>query len=55
MAAGFVADCSVTVAWCFEDEATDELDSLLDRVQREGAVVPSLWISEVGFPYPVVA
>ena len=44
--AGFIVDCSVTVAWCFEDEATVELDSLLDRVQREGAVVPPLWISE---------
>ncbi len=43
---GFVVDCSVTVAWCFEDEATVELDSLLDRVQLEGAVVPPLWISE---------
>jgi len=43
---GFIVDCSVTVAWCFEDEATVELDSLLDRVQREGAVVPPLWISE---------
>jgi predicted nucleic acid-binding protein len=43
---GFIVDCSVTVAWCFDDEATVELDSLLDRVQREGAVVPPLWISE---------
>jgi predicted nucleic acid-binding protein len=43
---GFIVDCSVTVAWCFEDEATVELDSLLDRVQREGVVVPPLWISE---------
>ena len=39
-------DCSVAVAWCFEDEATPELDALLDRVQHEGAVVPSFWISE---------
>jgi predicted nucleic acid-binding protein len=43
---GFIVDCSVTVAWCFDDEATVELDLLLDRVQREGAVVPPLWISE---------
>ncbi len=50
--AGFVLDCSVAVAWGFEDEATVELDALLDRVQHQGAVVPPLrvvpplWISE---------
>jgi hypothetical protein len=43
---GFVLDCSVAVAWCFEDEATAELDALLDRVQRHGAVVPLLWMAE---------
>ncbi len=42
-----VLDCSVVVAWCFEDEATADLDALLDRVQREGAVVPVLWTWEV--------
>ena len=44
--AGVVLDCSVSVAWCFEDEATPELDSLLDEVQRDGALVPRLWMSE---------
>lgn len=44
---GLVLDCSVAVAWCFEDEATVDLDALLDRVQHEGAAVPSLWTSEV--------
>ncbi len=44
--AGLVLDCSIAVAWCFEDEATPELDALLDRTQTEGAVVPALWISE---------
>jgi predicted nucleic acid-binding protein len=42
-----VLDCSVAVAWCFEDEATPVLDALLDRVQTEGAVVPPLWTLEV--------
>src|SRR6185437_4022074 len=37
---------SVAVAWCFEDEATDEMDALLDRAQREGAMVPALWVWE---------
>jgi len=43
---GFVLDCSIAVAWCFDDEATDEMDALLDRAQREGAIVPSLWVWE---------
>lgn len=42
-----VLDCSVTVAWCFADEATPALDSLLDRVQAEGALVPPLWTLEI--------
>ena len=42
-----VLDCSVAVAWCFDDEATPQLDGLLDRVQRDGAVVPSLWTLEI--------
>ncbi|HTW69278.1 MAG TPA: type II toxin-antitoxin system VapC family toxin [Acetobacteraceae bacterium] len=45
--AGLVVDCSIAVAWCFEDEVTPALDALLDRVQAEGAVVPSLWTIEV--------
>jgi predicted nucleic acid-binding protein len=44
--AGFVLDCSVAIAWCFEDEATADLDALLNRVQHQGAVVPPLWMSE---------
>lgn len=43
---GFVLDCSIAVAWCFEDEATDEMDALLDRAQHEGAIVPALWVWE---------
>jgi len=44
---GFVVDCSVAVAWCFEDEATPALDALLELVQTEGAVVPAWWTLEV--------
>lgn len=43
-----VLDCSVAVAWCFEDEASPTLDALLDRVQADGAVVPALWTTEIG-------
>lgn len=45
--AGFVVDCSIAVAWCFEDEVTPALDALLDKVQVDGAIVPSLWTIEV--------
>ena len=45
---GFVLDCSIAVAWCFEDEAAPETDALLDRVREEGAVVPVLWHLELG-------
>jgi predicted nucleic acid-binding protein len=44
---GFVLDVSVTMAWCFEDEATPETWEILDRLQDEGAVVPALWPLEV--------
>jgi predicted nucleic acid-binding protein len=41
--AHFVLDCSVTMAWCFEDERTEHSESILDRLQTESALVPSLW------------
>ena len=44
---GFVLDCSVTMAWCFEDEADADADSVLDRLDRESALVPALWPLEV--------
>ena len=43
----FVLDCSVTVAWCFEDEATPYADAILGRLETGEAVVPSLWPLEV--------
>jgi predicted nucleic acid-binding protein len=43
----FVVDCSIAVAWIFEDEAADVTDALLDRAAREGAAVPALWHYEV--------
>lgn len=45
---GFVLDCSIAVSWCFEDEASDVCDALLERVRDEGALVPSLWHLELG-------
>ena len=39
----FVVDNSVALAWCFEDEHTDPVMALLDRVAERGAFAPSLW------------
>ncbi len=39
----FVVDNSVAMAWCFEDEANPYTESVLDRLQADEAVVPSIW------------
>ena len=44
----FVLDCSITVAWLFDDEVTPETDGLLDRLKDSGALVPALWRLELG-------
>lgn len=44
---GFVLDCSVTMAWCFDDEATPYTDGVRDGLAALRAVVPSLWSLEV--------
>lgn len=43
----FVLDTSITVAWCFNDEATDATDAVLDRLSDEQAAVPAIWPLEV--------
>jgi predicted nucleic acid-binding protein len=42
-----VIDCSVTMAWCFSDEASPATDGLLDALVTGAAVVPALWQLEV--------
>jgi len=42
-----VIDASVTMAWCFEDEATPAADDVLDRLCNDEATVPPLWQLEV--------
>jgi predicted nucleic acid-binding protein len=44
---GFVLDCSVTMAWCFDDEATPYTDSIRDKLSDVRLVVPTLWPIEV--------
>ena len=43
----FVVDASITLAWCFEDEATEFAESVLSRLEEEDAVAPSIWPLEV--------
>lgn len=44
----FVLDCSIAVAWLFDDEATPETDALLDRLKDDSVLVPGLWHLEIG-------
>jgi predicted nucleic acid-binding protein len=43
----FVIDTSVAMAWCFEDEASDATEAVLDRLRDDQAVVPAIWPLEV--------
>ena len=44
----FVVDASATLAWCFQDEATDWSRALLQRVRDGDTVrVPAHWPTEV--------
>ena len=44
---GFVLDCSVTIAWCFDDEGSPYTDGVRDSLAEMRAVVPSIWPLEV--------
>jgi predicted nucleic acid-binding protein len=43
----FVLDASVAMAWCFEDEGTPDADRVLSTLERDVALVPSIWPLEV--------
>ncbi len=43
----FVVDASVTMSWCFEDEATPYTESVLERLLEFEAVAPAIWPLEV--------
>lgn len=43
----FVLDCSITMAWCFEDEANEQTDKILERLGNSTSIVPSIWPLEV--------
>lgn len=43
----FVLDCSLTMAWCFEDESSDYTDNVLENLNEATAIVPTIWPLEV--------
>ncbi len=47
MSATFVLDCSITMTWCFGDQATQASSAILNRLERETALVPPHWFLEV--------
>ncbi len=42
-----VIDCSVTMAWCFDDEGSEYAERVLEHLAEAEAWVPSLWAFEV--------
>lgn len=43
----FVLDTSVTMAWCFEDEANAYADAVLDSLIHVKALAPAVWPLEI--------
>ncbi|MBC7785228.1 MAG: type II toxin-antitoxin system VapC family toxin [Burkholderiales bacterium] len=43
----WIADCSVAMTWCFEDETTPRTEALLDRTGSEPVIVPLHWPLEI--------
>ena len=43
----YVLDCSVTLAWLFEDESTPYTDRALEKLKESKAIVPAIWSLEV--------
>lgn len=39
----FVLDFSMSMAWCFEDEASVYTDTVLQLLSNSEALVPSIW------------
>lgn len=47
MSAAFVVDCSIAMAWLFNDEATPKTAALLNRLATETVLVPAWWFIEI--------
>lgn len=48
MTGDFVLDTSVTMSWCFNDEANSYADAVLDSLSNHIALAPCIWPLEVG-------
>lgn len=44
----YVLDCSVSVAWIVDDEASKETDELLVYLRNDNALTPGIWRLELG-------
>ncbi len=44
----FVLDCSVTMAWVFDDQDDPHAAAVRDRLEADVALVPAIWPLEVG-------
>jgi len=42
-----VLDASITLAWCFQDEANPYAEAILESLRAAEAVVPHVWALEV--------
>ena len=47
MSPAFVVDCSIAMAWLFNDEATPKTAVLLNRLATQTALVPAWWFIEI--------
>ncbi len=45
--ASFVLDCSLAMSWLFKDEVTSATTAILNRLEKDTAIVPGLWFLEV--------
>lgn len=43
----FVVDNSIVMTWCFQDQANDYADAVLNSMTDNVAIVPSVWPLEV--------
>lgn len=43
----FVLDCSIAMAWCFEDESNEYTDTILENLRDSKAIVPTIWPLEI--------
>lgn len=43
----YVLDCSVVIAWIFQDEATAQTETLREQLAESIAIVPAIWHLEV--------